>query len=175
VEIIPSYILDDFAATASHGGIREHDRHANDKVAKASISEAEASGVVGSSDTSDGCAIRPEGVESDELTMLRQRLLHGRPCTPGFNGACHVLPRVFAYGVESVRMEDQREMNWVAPSLFGPASVGRNGDAVPVGVPEHCRNLFRVRWSDAESVFVNTQMFGTADCGEIVGEGLQSA
>jgi hypothetical protein len=106
--------------------------------------------------------------------MLRQRLLHGTPRTPGFNSACHVLPRVFAYGGEAVRMEDQREMIWVAPSLFGPASVGSDGDAVPVGVPEHCRDFFRVRGSDAESVFVNTQMFGTADCGEIIGEGLQS-
>src|ERR1700726_2096777 len=69
VEVIAGNVLDDFAAAASYGAIRQHDRHANDEVAKASVSEAEASGVVGSSDTADRCAIWPERVEGDELAM----------------------------------------------------------------------------------------------------------
>jgi hypothetical protein len=71
-------------------------------------------------------------------------------------------------------MENQQRMNWVTPALFGSAATGSDGDAVPVGVPKHRRDFFGARGSDAESVFINTQMFGTADCGEIVGEGLQA-
>jgi len=174
VEIIAGDVLDDLATRARDGAIREHDRHANDEVAKASVSEAKASRVVGSSDAADRCAIWPEGVEGDKLTVLRKRLLHGRPYATGLNDAGHVLPCVFAHGVETVRVEDQRGMNRVAPALFGAASQGSDGDAVPVGIPKHCRDLFRARRSDAESIFVNANVFGTADCGEIVGEGLQA-
>jgi hypothetical protein len=71
-------------------------------------------------------------------------------------------------------MEDQPRIDWAAPALFGPPSKGSDGDAVPVGVPKHSCDLFRARGSDAESVLVNVEMFGTADCGEIVGEGLQA-
>src|SRR5260370_18025351 len=131
VEVISGNILDDFAARASDGAVREHNRHANDEIAKASVFEAEASGVVGSSDTADRCAIRPERVESDELTVLRQRPLHGRPYTTGLNSTCHVLPCVFAHAAETVRMEDQRRIDWAAPALFGPPSVRTDGVAVP--------------------------------------------
>src|SRR5258705_10891820 len=92
VEVISGNVLDDFAARASDGAICEDDRHADDEIAKASISEAEASGVVGCSDAADSCAIGPEGVEGDELAVLRQRLLQGRPYATRLNDACHVLP-----------------------------------------------------------------------------------
>jgi hypothetical protein len=111
--------------------------------------------------------------KGDELTVLRQRRLHGRPYATGLNDAGHVLPGVLAHGVEAVRVEDQRGMNRVAPVLFRPTSIGSDGDAIPVGVAKHRRDVFRVRGGDAECVVVNAEMFGTADCGEIVGDGLQ--
>ena len=97
VEIVSGNVLDDFAAGASDGAVCEHDRHADDEIAKASVFQAEAAGVVGSSNAADGCAIGPERVEGDELTVLRQRAAAWKTTMqPALNGAGHVLPCVFA-------------------------------------------------------------------------------
>src|SRR6266481_4971107 len=117
VEVIARDVLDYFAAGASDGAVREHDRHANDEIAKASIPEAKASRVVSCCNTANGCAIWPERVEGDELAMLRQRRLHGRPHATGLNDAGHVLPCMFAHGVETMRMENQRRTNRATPVL----------------------------------------------------------
>jgi hypothetical protein len=54
--------------------------------------------------------------------------------------------------------------------LLGATAAGSDGDAVPIGIAKHSRNFFGTRRSDAESVFVNAEVFRTADCGQFIRE-----
>jgi hypothetical protein len=106
MKIIPSDIFYDFSAGASDRAIGQYDGHADDEVAETAVSQAETAGIVCGSNTAYCRAIRPERIESDELTMLLQRRLHRRPQAASFGGTCHVLPYVLSDGIEAMRVQD---------------------------------------------------------------------
>ena len=94
-EVVAGDVFDDLAAGAGDGAVGEDEGHADDEVAEASVAMTECARVIGGEDTADGGAFGPEGIEGNELAVLREGLLELLPGAAGLDGAGEVLPAMF--------------------------------------------------------------------------------
>jgi len=100
-EVVAGDVFDDFSAGAGDGSVGEDEGHADDKIAEATVTMAERTGVVGGEDAADGGAFGPEGVKSYELAVFCEGLLKFLPGASGLDRAGEVLPGVFDDAVEA--------------------------------------------------------------------------
>lgn len=168
-EVVAGDVFDDATAGPGDGAVGEDKGHADDQVAKAAVTMPECAGVVRGEDAADGGAIGPEGVEGDELTVLRECLLELLPGAAGLDGAGEVLPGVFDDSVEAGEIEVDSCFGGISPGLLCAASDWGYGEGVLVGVAEDFRDLLGIGGRDFDRVFVRAYVSGACDGGESFG------
>src|SRR5262249_50136340 len=84
-EVVAGNVFDDFAATRSQYAVSKNDSDADDKIPQRAEAETKHTAIIYKEDAANGCAFRPQKIDSKALAVLRQRLLQSSNDAAGFN------------------------------------------------------------------------------------------